>query len=176
MSKFLQTVLGSILVAALAACGNTEDQAITTPDTPVIPAEKIVPPTPAPVKYRDTLSLSLATDKYRTQVGKLEGSKLVSDGRAGYLLFGPYAPIQAGTYTMSMKGSADSLPAGAKVVIDVASGKGKVIHGSLPANVTGPLPSFDVTLPENVTDLEVRIQVSKDAKVAVESYALIKKS
>lgn len=129
----------------------------------------------APIVYGDSLTRTLSQDRYWTQVGERQDAKLVSNGNAGYLLFGPYVPLQAGTYNLLIKGDVEALADGGKVRIDVASAKGKAIHGGQDVTDKGALPSFDVVLPADAADVEVRVQVPQDARVSVEAYQLVKK-
>lgn len=93
-----------------------------------------------------------------TQVGQLINYQLVSDGRAGFLHFGPYLPIMPGTYLLEVygygSGSGDSW-------VDVVSNQGKIIHfkqkisfSNVDENI---LLSAEVNIDENLNDLEIRI-------------------
>lgn len=178
MKKYGYAVTGLLAVLALAGC-NRQDQGglEPIPENPASqPAATPAAPPPAPaVATADHLSRNLSTDKYNTQVGTLVEGVLVNDGsKEGYLLFGPYMPLKAGRYTVELQGNLDALPHG-HVRMDVSSGKGTVVHGGINVTETGKLPPFEVNLPSDVTDVEVRVLMPKDAKASVSSYQISKK-
>jgi hypothetical protein len=176
MNKFFALFTTATLLALVTACGEKTEVA---PDVSAAPTDEAVAP---PVVYAapvvspvDTFGLNLVTDKFNSQNGELVDGRLVSNGKAGYFLYGPYVSVLAGTYTVAFKGKLEELPAGTKVHLDVASGKGKSVHGQIDMNKAGDLPAFEFTLPEAVGDLEVRINAPLGAKISVESYQVSKK-
>ncbi|SHJ01087.1 hypothetical protein [Desulfofundulus thermosubterraneus] len=109
-----------------------------------------------------------------TQVGILKEGRLVSDGRAGFLLFGPYSPVKAGEYRLVVKGSASAVDS---AWVDVVSQKGTVQHAKFPLAVTtegisGVLADGLVRLEAPVDDLEVRVYVGAQDRVQLEGYEL----
>lgn len=172
MKKML--FLAATMTLLLTACNKEENK------TPPVADESTAAPAVTPVdvptiQYADALSQTFAVDKFNSQVGELVDGKLANNGKAGYLLFGPYVAFQSGTYTVAFKGTVDALPAGEKIRLDVVSGKGKVAHGGVNVDATGELSGFDVNITENVSDLEVRAFVPQDSKVVIESYQVNKK-
>lgn len=102
------------------------------------------------------------------QVGKLEGRALVSDGRPGFLLYGPYVAMQAGKYRLKVYGQAERADS---AWVDVVSDKGKTQHAKFPiAQGSGTLAQGEVELQAQVSDLEVRVYVDPNAKVKLEGY------
>lgn len=172
MNKPATFVASMAFALLLVGCSDKQTPA---PETDATAQVEAAPAPAAPIDYADSLTRTLSQDRYWTQVGERQDAKLVSNGKAGYLLFGPYAPLQAGTYNLLIKGDIEVLADGGKVRIDVASAKGKVIHGGQDVTEKGALPSFDVVLPADATDVEVRVQVPQDARVSVEAYQLVKK-
>lgn len=178
MKHIFQLISVVALATGLGACGKQEDRQALEPMPAEQPQEAVSqakpvaqPPTP---QYADSLSRTMATDKFNTQSGEVVDGKLKNNGKPGYLLFGPYAPFKAGDYTLSIKGSVDALEGG-KVHLDVASGKGRVLHGGEDVVATGDLPSFDVNIASDVSDLEVRLLAPPGSKVSIESYQLNRK-
>lgn len=168
-----------LLLIVVVACGGKEERTALEPMPENPPAASVASSdssiaTPE-LQYASTLSSILAADKFSTQGGELVGGKLVNNGRAGYLLYGPYIPLQAGNYTVALKGNIEALPAG-KVHLDVASSKGKIVHGSHDVTTTGQIPNFEVSIAENVRDLEVRVLVPGGSEVSIESYQVLKKN
>lgn len=114
------------------------------------------------------------TEASFTQVGRLAAGTLKSDGRPGFLIFGPYAPMNSGTYKLVVRGSASN-PEGAWA--DVVSGRGGSVHARFPlreASGDGEdiLLEEDVILSEAVENLEVRVFVGVDSNVSISGYEL----
>jgi hypothetical protein len=110
-----------------------------------------------------------------SQVGRLDGDRLVSAGTAGFMHFGPYAPMEAGDYLLHVRGEAP-LPAGAW--IDVVSGKGSVKHGRFiigqpSASHLGLLVQAPVHLPNAVKDLEIRLYVEANTQLSLVGYDML---
>lgn len=171
MHKFARSALAAALAMLVSACG---EQPRDPAQTAAVPAS--VPAKASSVSPVDSLTKRVATDKLFTQAGTLVDGAMRNDGKAGFLLYGPYVPFAAGVYTVVIKGSVDELPAGQHVRLDVVSSRGKVWHVHTEVNAKGDLPAFDLTLPQAVSDLEVRVFVPAGSKVAVESYQVSKKS
>ena len=96
-----------------------------------------------------------------------------SDGRKGYLMFGPYRAMPAGRYRLQVRGTA---PVAKGAWIDVASAKGKRQHASFelggPA-VEGMLVDANFVLDAPVEDLEVRAFVTAADRVTISGYSLL---
>jgi len=97
-------------------------------------------------------------------------------GLEGALLFGPYAPVGAGEYTLKMYGILSS----GSVNIDIVSQKGIVVHQkfTLDRSMVDSDSSFSIQKTVNISsavkDLEVRVWVNKDSIIEVQGYALSK--
>ncbi|UOV06580.1 hypothetical protein MUU77_15385 [Pseudoxanthomonas sp. F37] len=182
--KTITSLLAVAVLLALTAC-KQQDEGVhlepmpeSSPDAAAEapPASAASPVEAAPeLAYADSLSRNLATDKYNTQGGKWVDGKLVNDSsRNGYVLFGPYVGLKAGTYTVSLQGNVDAVAAG-QFRLDAASGKGTVAHGGVNVTQVGPFPTFDIVLASDVSDLEIRALVPKDARVSITSYQVARK-
>lgn len=177
----MKTTISLLTVAVLftlTACKQQDDGAKLEPMPDSAPATTAAPaaaPVASAPAYVDSLSRNLATDKYNTQGGQLTNGKLVNDSsKNGYVLFGPYVPFKAGTYTVSFEGTVDAVAAG-QFRLDASSGKGVVAHGGVNVTEVGGFPKFDITLAKDVSDLEIRVLVPKDAKVSITSYQVTRK-
>lgn len=177
MNKLLRSI-AVMAVLATAACSeptptNTSSAApAPAAGSPAPAVEPAMEPIATPL---ESLEKNLATDRVSTQVGQASGGLLSSNGKAGYLLFGPYVPFAAGTYTAAIKGRVDEVPSGKKIRLDVVSAKGKTVHGQIEVAQAGELPTFDFTVPQAVSDLEIRVLVPGGSKVTLESYRMDKK-
>lgn len=105
--------------------------------------------------------------------GTVQDGRLVSSGRAGFVLFGPYVPMKAGHYRLLALGSGKVT---STAWMDVVSSKGTVQHGKFALaspQGDGVLAEGRIQLDEPVEDLEVRVYVSARDDVTVEGYELI---
>jgi glycosyltransferase involved in cell wall biosynthesis len=104
-----------------------------------------------------------------TQVGKRIGPDMVSEGQAGYLLFGPYIPLASGQYRVVIRGTlSENGLAGARM--DVAIDKGSLILGTSVLNEpdeNGNFIALLISLDAPCTDLEVRVWVNQDTDLKI---------
>jgi len=110
-----------------------------------------------------------------SEVGKYQSGSLISIGKQGHLVFGPYVHMSAGEYTLTVLGSAPSVSA---TYVDVVSGKGSVTHAKFPVtstegDETTVLVSKLVYLDEDVSDLEVRVWVGRSDEIRMDGYQLV---
>jgi hypothetical protein len=178
MKKFQRSMM-ALAMLGIAACTETPSSGTpstaevpeATPAAPVAPRES--EPVVAPL---ESLSKTIATDRVSSQVGEVVDGNLNANGKAGYLLFGPYVPFAAGTYTATIEGRVDEIPSGKKIRMDVVSSKGKAVHGQVEVAGSGDLPAFQVNIPEAVGDLEIRVLVPAGSKVILKSYRIERSS
>lgn len=173
MKKYLAFALGIPL--ALSGCEEKPDtigNSVTAEPSPAPSAPAIPSNTLARVVGQDELPSEAG-------VGTLANGKISSTGKAGYLIFGPYASLDAGTYQVTLNGAIESLPEGSHIVVDVVSGQGANTLGSTEISAvpaTGaPLAEFTASLPSNVSDIEVRVHVPENAHASVSGYHLEQK-
>lgn len=104
-----------------------------------------------------------------TQVGQRSGQEILTTGKSGYLLFGPYLSLKPGSYTIKIHGKlGENFPKNS--VIDVVIEQGRTTLAEVPfANSKSDdcISSFCVTLDKQCTDLEVRIRVDALCEVAI---------
>lgn len=178
MKKLLVRLSVVGLVSAMAvACGQRDEPVQLEPIDNVEKDASTVnqPASPALASNGvDSLSRRFASAPYNTQSGELVEGDLVNDGRAGYLLFGPYVAFQSGTYTAEIKGEVLALPPGSRVRLDAASEKGRTVHDRLDVHATGLLPTLEFTLKEPVEDLELRVLAPEGSRVSLESYEIVR--
>ncbi|MGR8941405.1 MAG: hypothetical protein ACU83P_07425, partial [Gammaproteobacteria bacterium] len=108
------------------------------------------------------------------EVANVKKGKLYSDGKAGFLLFGPYVPINAGQYVVKVYGRASSAKS---AWVDVVSGKGTIQHGKFAINpkIQDPhiLATGWVKIEKKAQDLEVRVYVGAEDEIILEGYELV---
>jgi glycosyltransferase involved in cell wall biosynthesis len=104
-----------------------------------------------------------------SQVGKRLGRDIVSTGKAGYLIYGPYIPLGEGQYQVVIRGSLGEDGAGA-ARIEVAIDQGTRILAQSGLTKFGEndcLFSLPLSLDEPCTDLEVRVWVDGQSKLTI---------
>lgn len=112
-----------------------------------------------------------SSSSLRSQVGKKEGGLVRTTGQAGYLLFGPFLPLQSGQYVIRVWGSVRA-PGRAKLDICIDSGTTILAEATLPKQVASAkpvelIPPIAVSLLNGCHDLEVRLWVSEDSEIEV---------
>lgn len=119
------------------------------------------------VDYRGTSFLRLPS-----QVGAAEGDSRRSDGRSGFLVFGPYAVVPSGRYRLDVFGSADAMGG---AYAEVVSDKGTKVHGRFPlAAASGGtlLNGARLQIAEDAVGVEVRVWVSGESRLRLTGYRL----
>lgn len=159
----------------LAACGESPP-----PNQAEAPAQVATAPAATAAAPVDNLVKNVVADgvQFQPEAAKVDGNALVSTGVPGFVMYGPYVPFVPGAYRVTVKGSIPELQNGAQVHFDVVSNTGKTIHGEHVVTTiiptSGNIAEFDVTIPEGVTDLELRAKVTDGADVRIESYQIMK--
>lgn len=109
-----------------------------------------------------------------TQVGIIERSRLYSSGNRGFLLYGPYVPLNLGLYRLKVYG--EVIRGGDAAWVDVVSKSGKELHwrGVLTQQAAAPglIANADVLVSNNIDDLEIRVHVGTNDEVRVDGYSL----
>ncbi len=103
-------------------------------------------------------------------VGRIEGCAVVSDGRAGHLLFGPYRRVTAGRWTAAVEGLLE--PGAGCLRIDVASDTGQEVHAALELTEATDRATLDFELARPVLDLELRVWVHELASARIDAIAV----
>lgn len=115
----------------------------------------------------------LGSDKrLLTQCGRLDGTRLISNHEAGFLIYGPYVRLAPGHYEARLSVSHDSVLAGAWMDVVSDGGKSCWTKLELPQPPVGLAVVVAFELPEVCTDLEVRLWVPAGADVAVNSLCI----
>lgn len=109
-------------------------------------------------------------------IGSRNGDKLTSNATNGYLMFGPKVSFDAGKYKVTVHGEDLHIAAGNSITFDAVSDEGKQVHAKHVLDAaTGteagmPLAEFTFSLPEAVSDLEIRAYVTSGSQVALTRY------
>jgi len=109
-----------------------------------------------------------------SQVGDVEGSGKTTRSHAGWLVYGPYAPLKSGQYLLSFYGS---IRQSGGAYIDVVSEYGETVHGKFILKEGDGsdhlIKNATIDLPENVANLEVRVWVEAEDDITLFGYSLM---
>lgn len=115
-----------------------------------------------------------------TQVGvRRPGQGLAAEGRAGWLVFGPYAHLDAGKYEVAIQGIVQSGHSG-PLHVDIARDKGATVVAArelepaalLDPAAGGALALLPFDLAAAADDIEVRVRVVESSRVTVSGYEI----
>lgn len=155
-----------ILTSMLAACGQgNQNQASNAP----------APASTAP--GTDILAVDVTSPAIGHLVGdKQPGKGLVSNGQAGYLMFGQYFDLPAGDYRVTVHGTMQA-PAGSAATFDVAyQGATHIILKKQVTTEEDAVKSVVTTLqfklPQATKGIEVRALVPADAQMTLTGYTV----
>ena len=114
-------------------------------------------------------------DQLFTQVGKRENQQIVTTGTSGFLTFGPYIPLQAGKYRITIRGNLSGTGSTLGMV-DAIGNNGKDAYFKIPipslqANQNVILSTeFNITKP--VKDAEFRVIIYEQVQGRILGYQL----
>ena len=111
-------------------------------------------------------------------VGEVRGRAVVSKGKSGYLIYGPYASLTAGRYLVRITGHVSQLGMPAAHA-DVVCDGGSMVLASTPLVVNSgrdTLFETEVFLEKAVSGFEVRIHVSADSELVINKLEILAES
>ena len=110
------------------------------------------------------------------KVGVLDHQVLSTDGRSGYLLYGPYASVPAGQYRVRLFGQwHETGQASARLEVVAGQGQQTILHAVLAgdAAVSGCLLDKAFLLAADVAELELRLWFGASAQLSVTGIELL---
>ena len=108
-----------------------------------------------------------------TQVGVRVGKSITTNGKTGFLLYGPYIPVQKGLYKLSVFGNIKNA---SESYIEVVSQKGTKTYKkiSLRDSKNGIiLTGESIEFPADLEDVEIRVWVTDKDELEVSGYRLM---
>lgn len=133
-----------------------------------VPGEQLVDV----VLPRSVRSLRADDCRLRGQTGRLEGDSRYSEGKEGFLVFGPYIPLSAGRWRITWHGDFD--PKGGTIRADVVSGGQSASFGETKLNnATMHEVALDILLEGGIPDAEFRLWIDALAEVRLTSIGVI---
>lgn len=105
-------------------------------------------------------------------IGKRRRREIESDGKAGYLVYGPYMPLEAGSYRVTATGSFENATGGE--YLDISSNRGKTHHVNSPINWDKMRWRYSeiLELGQVVDDIEIRIWVDAKSSMSLVSIEI----
>lgn len=110
-----------------------------------------------------------------SQVGARGAGGVQADGRAGFLVFGPYAALEAGHYRLTVFGRVDVADG---AFADLVSADGSVLHGRFPLREGNGEPfllEVPVELASRAERAEVRVWVEAGSQLQLSGYRLARR-
>lgn len=155
-----------ILAATLASCGQGDN----TNQAPNAPASTATAP------GTDVLIVDVASPSVGHLVGELQpGKGLVSNGAAGFLMFGGYFDLPAGDYRVTVHGTMQA-PAGSSATFDIVHDKGIQTLKKQVSSAEDPsksvLTTLEFKLPRATRGIEVRALVPADVQMTLTGYTV----
>lgn len=105
--------------------------------------------------------------RFQTQIGRLLRGRMITAGNAGLLIYGPYVPLSAARYKVSIYGGGIGI-----AWMDVCSSLGVRVHirhefAAEDADTETALVEADLLLESDVSDLEIRVGVNAETNLWV---------
>ncbi len=178
VNKYRGAALASGLLVLLCGCG--QHPAISASDASSASSAATSAQNQARPAGTVLLDVQADSGKVPTQVGRVVAGKgLESTGAAGQLMFGPYASMAAGNYTVTVFGQFDGAQPAQPLELDASYAQGAKVAKTVkvqPSEATaGQLASFDFSLPQPVSDLEIRARVADGTHVTIKGYKVVVK-
>lgn len=117
-----------------------------------------------------------------SEVGHKENGRLMSTGRPGFLQFGPYITLPAGSYRVSWIGHIERAKARPAATVDVVSDMGRLVIVApvavekMARTASDILATADFTLEHQQTQVEFRLVVANGTVLSLDRVQLIKKT
>jgi len=108
-----------------------------------------------------------------SKVGRVYDGSVYSQGKEGFLLYGPYTNIFKGCYRLTVFGEMDS---DSSFELEITSNLGgrrllhKVVSSTLSSTI---LVEVDVVIPDYEKALEIRIKIGDTDNIRIDSYSLV---
>jgi hypothetical protein len=119
--------------------------------------------------------MQIPLQKFSSQINtSLNSNFVISNGKPGFLLYGPYISLEKGDYTVEViyKVLEHTNNLNSEFgFLDVATNSGDIILNKAPIDNSGKL-KIDFSLGSNVNDFEIRFYVFENAIVQVENVYL----
>jgi len=121
-------------------------------------------------------NIPASDDRLHTQAGERGQAEIKATGKAGFLVFGPYIPLEPGTYRLVVKGSLKGA-ANPIATVDVVSEAGKRVWAVRPvydSAATDVITAVAFVIDRPVVDAEFRILLAEQTVGTFKGFDLRK--
>lgn len=110
--------------------------------------------------------------RLHSQIGVAQGTHMRTDAKAGFLVFGPYMPLEAGSWTIRAEG--DKISLNGSEFLDIVSDGGTKVHftGSLKNMGDQWVVEGECVITERVERVEIRLWVSDKSDLSLAGICL----
>ena len=172
----MQAVLNELRASHLVSIREFPHYAIVrrAPGLASVDALHLVEATTVGCLVPECLSVSAGSRGTGNAVGQLADGYLRSTDQAGYLMFGPYQPMESGKYRLKLYGEAERL---AGATVDIVDSTDVILP---PTALSKPAPGIlfdgEVSLAKPAARLEIRTYVTAEDKIRLRGYRLYRDS
>lgn len=109
-----------------------------------------------------------------SQTGKRMGKQIKTTNEAGFLIYGPYQPIKAGTYQVSVKSNWQHLTGHEFIDIAYEKGNQKISKMVLSKALNNSDSQVEITftISNDISDFELRLWVEKDTQLTLSEITI----
>lgn len=121
-------------------------------------------------------SIPASDDRLVTQAGERGEAEIKATGKAGFLVFGPYIPLEPGTYRLTVKGRLEGT-ANPIATADVVSERGERVWATRPvyySSDTETITTIAFVIDRAVADAEFRILLPEQTVGTFKGFELKK--
>lgn len=110
--------------------------------------------------------------RLQSQVGVADGTHIRTNAQAGFLVFGPYIPLEAGSWTIRAEGDKTRLDG--SEAIDIVSEGGAKVHFTAPLMHMGDrwIVEGDYVMAERAESVEIRLWVADGSDLSLAGISL----
>ncbi|GGI78811.1 mannosyltransferase A [Polymorphobacter multimanifer] len=102
-----------------------------------------------------------------TQVGKRHGYGMHSTGQSGFLIYGPYVALKAGSYRIVVSGNTARWNGNETFDVTCDSGTKIVLHQLLRGKLGDWSANYTLDIDKDISDLEFRIKIAANSDLSV---------
>lgn len=126
------------------------------------------------VSVSGLLMFSAGDGRLKTQSGQIVDGEILSHGRAGCLMYGPYEPLTAGHYEVALYGAMDAYGVEGAFLEAVSSGGTRFLGKThlKREDEQGCLCRFSIVLDADCADFEARLIVTEGCSLSIESLQI----
>lgn len=125
-------------------------------------------------KSNETISFWGNDSRFLSQTGRRLGKLIQTNAEAGFLIYGPYQPIKAGTYRLTILGSFSHLTGNEYVDMTFQQGSRQAFKSTLIQHLNQSANAFEAifVVEQNIVDFELRVYVNSESQLAINQVVI----